>query len=375
MSDRFIDVVGELEGMTRRTATVVLVLVVVLAVVPGVAAAASRAGGTVVVDADETIDDDLQAFGGTIAVRGTVDGDLQAFGGTVVVTGTVTGDVEAAGGTVQVLGDVGGDVDATGGTVDLGEGAVVNGTLSAAAGSVRVAGTVGEDARLAGDVRLTESAVVSGDLRYDGDLDRAEGATVEGSIERDQSLDVGPVGDVSVPQGAFTLYGVVVTFLLGAFLLVAFPAFSGRVAADVATDPLWTAGIGLAATVAIPVVLVLVALTIVGIPLTLAGLLAFALLAWVGAVYGRYALGAWLLSLTDYESRWLALVLGVVLVAVLRLVPVVDPLVRLVVFLLGFGALVRGLWQVYRARRGAGAKRMIDDTDARGAPSDAEPGP
>ncbi|MFB6150227.1 MAG: polymer-forming cytoskeletal protein [Haloarculaceae archaeon] len=322
--------------MARSTVTLAIVLVVVLAVVPGVAAAASRTGGTVVVGADETVGEDLQAFGGTVVVRGTVEGD-----------------VEATGGTVQILGRVGGDVDAAGGTLAVGEEARINGTLTAGGGTVTVAGTVGGDARLGGNVLLTDTATIDGSLRYDGEFTRESGATVGGTVTRDPDLDVGFGDGFSVPSGVFTVYGVVVALLLGALLLLAFPAFSGGVAESVAVEPLRTAAVGLLAVVVIPVALLVLAITIVGIPLSLAGFVAFALLVWVGTVYGRYAVGAWLLSLADYENRWASLALGVALVAFVRLLPVpfLGGFVRLVVFLLGFGALVGGLWDGYRARR------------------------
>jgi len=339
--------------MTRTAVTLAVVLLVTLAIVPGVAAAATRTGGSVVVGADETIDENLDAFGGSVVVRGTVEGDLSAFAGTVLVRGTVEGDVTAVGGTVQILGTVGGDVEASGGTVDVGEGATVGGTLAAAGGTVAVAGTVDGDARLAGDtITLAETAVLGGDLAYDGDLARADGATVEGTVTRDSGINVGPGADFSVPNGVFSVYGAIVTLLLGAVLLLAFPAFSADVATKVATEPLRTAGAGLVTMIAIPVALALVAVTIIGIPLSLAGSIAFGLLVWVGTVYGRYALGAWLLGLGDAENRWLALIVGVVVVAVLGFVPIIDPLVRFAVFLLGFGALVRGLLRTYTARRG-----------------------
>jgi len=336
----------------RRTTIAFVVLLVVVSVVPGVAAAATRSGGTVVVAADETVDENLQAFGGSVVVRGTVDGDLQAVGGTVVVEGSVTGDVEATGGTVQILGSVGGDVAASGGTVDVGDDAQIDGTLEAGGGSIAVDGTILGDARLGADtIRLGENARIGGDLTYDGDLARADGAAVDGTVTRDEGLSVGANDGVSIPGAVFSVYGVFVALLVGAVLLLAFPGTAAAVADRATGEPLRTGGIGLLTAVAVPLVLVVVAITIVGIPLAFAGGLAFGLLVWLGTIYGRFVLGTWLLSLADARNRWAALLVGVLAVAVLRLVPVVGALTRLVVFLLGFGALVAVLVDGYRDRR------------------------
>ncbi|WP_415378553.1 bactofilin family protein [Halosimplex sp. TS25] len=354
----------------RRTAIALgVVLLVVLSVMPGVAAAATRSGETVVVEEGETIDEDLQAFGGTVVVRGTVEGDLQAFGGSVLVAGTVEGDVEATAGTVRIGGTVGGDVSAAGGSLTVGEDARINGTLEAGAGNIVLSGTVLGDARLGADtITLGENARIAGDFVYDGDVTGLDRATIDGTITQRDDLGVGPGGDFAIPGVFFTIYGMAVAVLFGAVLLLVFPGLSGDVAERATADPLRTGGIGLLTLVTVPVVLVALAITIVGIPLALAGTLAFALLAWVGTIYGRFVLGSWLLSLADVENRWAALLLGVFVVALLRLIPVVDPLVRLAVFLLGFGALVAVLADGYRDRRGRRERRdRSPDVDDSGA--------
>lgn len=341
--------------MRRAPLLAVASVVVLLVAFPGVAAAESRTGGSIVVGANETIDEDLEAVGGSVVVRGTVEGDLQATGGSVLVAGTVGGDVEVSGGSVTISGDVGGDVEAGGGAVELTEDGRIDGTLDAGADNVTINGTVGDDATVgAEEIYLGSEAVIQGDFTYDGNLTRAEGATVEGEVvETDDDVDVtvglpSPLPDV--PGPALGVYGGLVNLLVGAVLLVAFPRFSAAVADRVGTEPVRTGAYGLAVGVGVPVALVVVAITIVGIPLSLAGGLLFAVVAWVGAVYGRYAVGAWLLSRTDVEHRWLALLVGVVAVGALGFVPFVGDLVQVVVFLIGFGALVLELWQRYRTR-------------------------
>jgi len=80
----------------------------------------------------------------------------------------------------------------------------------------------------------------------------------------------------------------------------------------------------------------------VGIPLGLVGILAYALLLWLGFVYGAYAVGTWLVGLADASGRWLALLVGLFVVSVVGLVPILGGLVQFVVLLLGLGALAFG---------------------------------
>lgn len=352
---------------TRRGTAVAIALLVALAVLPGAAAAAeTRSGGTVVVEEGETVDG-LRAFGGTVIVQGTVDGDLEAFAGNVFVEGEVTGDVETAAGNVRIAGPVGGSVEVAGGNVFVERDATIGGNLEAAGGNVVVAGTVRGDAKLAGgSVTLASTATVDGTVEYavgdEGEFQNA-GATVGGSIVERDDLDVGgPVRGPDVPPWAFDLYGALVTLALGAVLLVALPGFSGRVAQRVAEEPLRTGGLGLLALVGVPVVLVALAITIVGIPIAFVGALLFAFLAWIAAVYGRFAVGSWVAVRAGNDSRWVALAVGVLGVFVVkRLLALVPPLgwlgglVELAVVLLGLGALTALSREAYRRRRGPDA--------------------
>ncbi|MFB6155704.1 MAG: polymer-forming cytoskeletal protein [Haloferacaceae archaeon] len=339
--------------LRTRAATALVVFLLVLAAVPAaVSAQETRAGGIVTVDAGETHTGDLVATAGTVIVAGTVDGNLDVTAGTVVVSGTVTGDVSGAAGSVTIDGDVGGDVAVAGGSVVLGRGATVGGTMEVGAGSVRVDGTVRGDLRVgAEDVVLGPTASVGGNVEYDSqNFDAAPGATVGGTVR--QVDDVGftavprygiPFGGFAVPRGTFAVYGFLVNLLLGAVLLVLLPGFSRRVTEFGTGEAAKSGVVGLLSLVGVPVVLVILLVTIIGIPLSLAGLFVYLLALWAASVYGALVLGTWLLSLVDVESRGGGLFLGLLLVALAALIPFGE-LLQFVVLLVGLGALVLALW-------------------------------
>lgn len=339
-----------------RFVALLLVAVVLLSVVPAPAAAATRAGGTVVVESGETVDG-LTVFGGSVVVRGTVNGDLSGFAGDVTVaeSGTVTGDLSAAVGSLEVLGTVDGDVSVAAGSVVVGPDATVGGSLSAGAGSVTIAGEIAGDVSVGADsVRVLDGARVSGRLEYDAEsFELQPGATVEGGAV--ENPDIGGPFQVRVLPGfggwLVDSYLFAVNLLLGAVLLAVFPGASRRVADTVTESPVRTGVVGLLALVGVPLALVLIAITVVGIPITVVGLLVFALVAWAAYVWGNYAVGAWLLSLGDYEGRWAALFAGLVAVALVGYVPVLGGLTQFAVLLLGLGALVAAVRTARSGRR------------------------
>jgi cytoskeletal protein CcmA (bactofilin family) len=345
----------------RRLGALLLVAALLLAAVPVVASAQAtddeRFGGTVIVDDGETVDG-LETVAGTVIVRGTVDGDLAATAGTVVITGTVTGDAEVVGGSLVVEGTVDGDLRTAAGSVVLRDGARVGGTVEAAAGSVTLDGAVDGDARLAGEeVRIGSTASVGGSVEYDaGTFVLAEGVTVGGTVTEVDEVNIvftpffGAPGDVEFPSGpvfppgTFAVYGLFVNALLGVVLLAVAPGFADRVTDLGTTRALRSGGVGLLTFVAVPVALLVLAITIIGLPLSLVGAVLFALTLWVVQIYGALVVGTATLALFERENRWGALAVGLLVLLVLSFVPFqLGELLRFVVLLVGLGAVVLAL--------------------------------
>lgn len=345
-----------MNGAAVRSLAVVL-LVLVTASAP-VAAAESRVGGTVVVAEGETISDDLDAVGGTVIVRGTVDGDLNAVGGTVVIaeTGVVTGDLTGSAGAVTVEGAVEGSIELATGAFTLRESGTIGDDLDVAAGEVVLAGNVGGTATVAADtLRVGSSASIEGDLRHDvGTL--VNDGQVAGEVRAVDlgNAEFGGLG-FTVPTWLGVLYTVLAHLALGAVLLLVVPRFVADVEATGIERAARSGGVGLAALVVAPVLLVLLAITIVGIPLALLGAAGYGLLVWIGLVLGAYVLGRGILRALDRDegsaARWVALALGVLLVGVSRFVPG-GGLFRLALTIVGVGAVVLALDARRTGRRG-----------------------
>lgn len=359
----------------RRLAVVAVVTMLALTVGSGVVAAQSVDGtaGTVVVEADETVDS-IDAVAGSIVVRGTVTGDVSGVAGHVHIAegGQVDGSVETAAGAIRIDGTVAGDVEAGSGHLELGETAQIGGGLDVGTGYLIVDGQVDGDVQAGAErIALGPNAAIGGEFRYDaGSFSQDPAATVAGGVVQDSEVGerVGdPVADLRVPTWLGVVYNLLANLLLGAILLAVFPSFSAGVASRVADSTAVSAGVGLLALIAVPVVLVLFAVTIIGIPITLLGAVGFAALIWTGAVYGQYAVGAWVVGFTDRQNRWLALVVGLVGFAVLGSIPVLGGVLELIALLLGLGALTLGFRDVYRTR---GSKRVgprqttLDDVPA-----------
>jgi hypothetical protein len=156
------------------------------------------------------------------------------------------------------------------------------------------------------------------------------------------------------------LYWSLATLLLGLVLVGVLPRFSRRVADVGASDPLRSGGAGLVVVLLVPLALLVLGLSLFGIPVALAGIAVYLVLGWVGAVYGRFTVGMWVLAaipqalayidvdVRRVENRWAGLLVGTFLVGFAVLIPIVGTFVDGLVVLLGLGAVTRIAYSSYR---------------------------
>jgi hypothetical protein len=224
-----------------------------------------------------------------------------------------------------------------GASVHVGADEVVDGDVVAVLGSVSVDGTVtGDVVAVGGSVELGPSAVVEGEVVVvGGTLDRAPGARVEGSVEEvawgGPNIRMhGPEFHAPFLEGVGGLVGTVVWIIvLGAlaalmYLLARRPV--ERMSYRVARSPWKAALVGLVAWILfVPVLVltvVLLAISIIGIPLLL--VVPFALVALaVGILIGFTAVARHLGAAAEtrfgwqHENPYLAVLIGVGLIMLL----------------------------------------------------------
>ena len=272
---------------------------------------------------------------------GTFDVDLAEPFGEFEYRGEVVGTVNAS----RVLLAFEGNASGLGGGESAAGGAV------GASRDVRIAGVPGAPTLETGSPGHVESAPVAGP----GGRMVRHGQPAALPVPPFQAGRLRRLG-ISV----FDLYWQLATLVLGLVVVGLLPRFSRRVADLGAGDPLRTGGVGLAVVLVVPVALLVLGLSLFGIPLALAGAAVYLVLWWVGAVYGRFTVGIWLLGAVPralavvdvdvrrVENRWAGLLVGTVAAGLLVLIPVVGPLLEAIVLLLGLGGVTRLAYRSYR---------------------------
>jgi hypothetical protein len=336
-------------------------------------AADRLAAGSTVRLAEHTTGD-LLAAGGRVDVDAPVDGDTTLAGGELRVRAPLARNVYVAGGRVQLDSEMGRNLRAAGGQVELGSRARLAGHATIAGGDVSVRGPVQGslsiaggraliDATVDGDVTVTAQQIelgpqarIGGALRWrsQGELQRHASAQVAGPIERLALHDPGRENSASGAQGAIGwLAGALWTaglMVVAAVVLAAAPGLASEVART------WRqrAGIsllaGFVALVCIPVAVVILIITVIGVPLALLSLLLYFVLLTMGYVGSAIGLGQWGLARWKSEAaghlgwRIGATCLALVVLALLGAIPWLGGFVALAMLLTGLGAIMLQLW-------------------------------
>jgi cytoskeletal protein CcmA (bactofilin family) len=261
--------------------------------------------------------EDKVTFGESIAIdeQAWICGDVTAYGGNVLVRGHVDGEVRAIDGNVTVLGDVTGGVVALGGQIAL-----------------------GSHAHVTGDVQVIGGAV-----------HREQGALVDGQVRREADLAplAGVTGRDLLAQSRFSMWMLLFWALAGALFGMVLPGRLARIRTILFTQAAPNLLVGLATLIiAIPLI-VLLALTLIGV--VFAAPLALAL--WIAWIFGTIAVGSWLgYSLTGALGRAggsktvspvLAAALGTALLGTLEQLPWLGLPLALLAGALGLGATLR----------------------------------
>jgi len=325
---------------------------------------------------DQQSDGDVVAAAGRIAIERSVAGDVVLAAGAIDVRGPVADDLRAAGGIITVAGNVQGETLAAGASVHITPEADLAGRAWLAGNEVTIAGRLrnevkayGRHVTVSGDIEgpvtlsaerieIMPGANLRGDLIYSSthDIVIDPRARIAGKITREPGVFQMPRPQIHIPGLAavrpLLLFGLIAA---GILLYAVFPRYTASAARTLDAAPLKSLGLGAALFFSAPPIILLLVITIIGIPMALivAALYAVALLA--GYLIVAFFVGDRLLRLvgkSNASTAWRALSLAAALAALwlLRQIPYAGGVVVLAALLFGVGALTLQAFTQYSDR-------------------------
>jgi len=337
----------------------------------------------IVIPASEIIQDTVILVGDDLRIEGEVQGDVIAIGERIVVTGVIQGNLVSFAESIALEGRVGGLTLMAASAIDL-QDAVIGGDMWSAAGHTTInddtsiqgngvfagelvshSGVVGRDflafaetVELSGEVvddmdvisgRLTlvENAQIGGNLRFrsgdENNLQRSPNVSIAGEVEfiqRTQDFNPRP----RFMRGNYYLWQVV--YLVGGFLVgllffwMSPPLRNSRLESGFAA--LKTAGFGLLGLLGTPVLLALLAITLIGLPFSVIGFFLWITAIYLAKIVLARQVGQLVLSTAGKEEKlWLALLIGLVIIIVLTRMPVIGGVLNFILIVLGIGLLAQ----------------------------------
>ncbi len=251
-----------------------------------------------------------------------------------------------------------GNLAVLGGTATLEAGSQVNGDAALMGGTLDINGTItGNVSTLGGTLFLGDNAVVMGDVTMmGGTLHRSAGAQINGSLVNGgfqpfefnfPTRPLGWVSNILAPIGNI-LAGLFFSILMAALAILVgllWPRPTERVANSLTGQPAITGGLGLLTAIVAPALLVMLAITILLIPLSLLGFVVLGIAFLFGWIALGLAIGNKIVTL--FKQAWNpaltaglgTLVLGLV-AAGIGWIPCVGWMVPVIAALLGLGGVV-----------------------------------
>lgn len=313
------------------------------------------------VDINNEVFGDVFCAGQNVTVSGTVHGDVICAGQTVNISGKVDGDVRLGAQTVTLSAQVGGNATIGGQSFIMDSSATIGGDLTTGATDATLNGKIGRDLVIgSGTVNINNE--VGRNIKAQSETMRLlSGARVGGNIELVSKNDInkdpaavvsGTISHTQPKQAAakskhFALFGFSVLWFLywfGAMLLTAMvlvlitPRLFNSVTNRALPTPWKALLVGFVACMVMPIVIILIAASLIGLPLAfMLGLLWLVALLLSGPLFAYY-LGR--LVLRRSTKPLLIMVTGSSLLIVLYFVPILGILAMLAALWIGTGMLL-----------------------------------
>lgn len=346
-----------------------------------------RTGDSVMVTADQTVDGAFYALGGSVALSGVIKGDALIAGGEITVNGQVTDDLLVLGGTVAMNASGTKDVRIVAGNVTISQ--PITGSLVVVGGRLTILSTAsvsgdvlfyGEDAtidgavggQILGNVRnlrvngkvakgidvtvraltLGDRADVTGDVQYASqtELVRAPNAVVTGNVVQ------GAAATTVAEDSAAAFRQSAIVFLISLFATLSLYLLARRFVETVTAAATQSVAlkflVGFAALVLLPISIVILLASMLGILIGVLGVVTLLLLVVLAVTLMNAVCGALLARAVTKQTKLSVpyIIAGAVVVQICFFIPLVGSVLLTALFFTTAGTLVTLLYQSVTSR-------------------------
>ena len=300
-----------------------------------------QSGQNISLPPDKTFNETVIIAGNTLVIDSDITGDLICAGQNITVNGSVKGDLICAGQNLKINGPVDGNVRLVGQNLDFLKTAAVKGDLLAAGQQLNLSSSVGRDVLVAVQkINLDPATKIGGNFDFYRQPDSeatVAAKNVKGKLTSHLlPQSVTPAVEVSQVKRSVTVFSKIISvfsiLIIGLFLLLVFKSPTENLALSLQKSPVRLFFLGFAVIFLTPVFIVILFLTLIGIPLAFVLMLLYLLGFLIAIPLSAFALGQII-----HPNRYLALLIGAVIFTIFSLLPLIGWLFGLIFLSVGFG--------------------------------------
>ncbi len=324
------------------------------------------------INIDANVDGDIFCAAQTVRITGRVNGDVICGAQSIVVTGEINGNLRAGAQSIDLEGIINRNANLFGQNIEISSGSAIMGEaniwsqdvdvrgvvtkkLDGGAQIMTILGKVGEVDVHVEELSVGPEAVVQNNLTYTS-LNKAKlsaNSLVGGQIlqrqppaspEKTQSQNRRPTRSV---LGIGRIISLIVQLILATLIVAFFAKPMNSASAVMYKKILPTLGIGLLILIFTPVIMVIIALTLIGIPLSILLLFVYIFSFFIGRVLAAGVVGRLLLEkfwVDKKENDMWSVIIGIIAMWFIFSIPIVGSILSVIVLIWGLG----GVYYLFR---------------------------
>jgi hypothetical protein len=297
---------------------------------------------------DGTINGEAYLVGENITVNGTINGDLIAIGSNIDINGTVSDNLRTFSKQIHVYGDIRKNATIVSMNANIENKSILSGNVVMLANKAQIFGNLEGESHIQArslyvDGEFQKQSILSSpNLTISKNTIFSQGKIISSGDKSGNIFLSKNTRLISFILAKIQYFGNLLSFfgylICGLILTFLFPKNFTNINHFLFEKPLACFIVGLLFYLLLPFILVFIALTVVGIPISILIALSSLMVMFVSRIVVSLSIGSRILK--DQNSKFFPLILGLIILQVVFWIPFFGTAIKIIAVLLGSGAII-----------------------------------
>ncbi len=295
---------------------------------------------------EKDVDGNLFILADNVDLSANVDGNVFVMGTNVTLKSNISGSVFVLSNNLNFIEGQAKDVYFFGSNISMGETAVVLREAKMMGNTLNIAGTIAGDLYTkAEEISVDETGNITGKLVYSGNLNEVNEGQVGSLVKQEIKSPVVKQKSTFENKAESVLYKTITAlFIIGLIVLVSNKKMETKITLS---DSIKGIVGGFVWVIVIPVIIIILMITIIGLPFSIILLSLYILMFFVAIPALSLQISAYILNIKNKDSKVLLWLLGTIIycvVAILEQIPTLGGVITFITGLYGFNLIIKTLF-------------------------------